>query len=158
MKSVFKIKKSNKSLKDKDNKNRRLLNKEDKENKNDEESDDKDSSSDILVKRYKLTKEAINFARGPIFRFRIAFSVLLDTGETTIRPQKKCPVIEADENCILETSNTMAQISIENFILPSRTTRNGDGIQGGNEHAFVELLIDEPTMRVMNLDDLYFNT
>lgn len=155
MVTILKIKKSNKKLKDKSDKR---LSKDKKPEDIDKEaiSDNEETASDSSVKTYKLTDEAISFARGPIFRFRIAFSVLLETGETAIRPQKKCPVIEIAKDSVIQTSNIMAQISIENFILPSRTTRNGDGVQGGDGNAFAELLINDPNMRVIDLDALYF--
>jgi len=113
--------------------------------------------SDLIYKRYKLTPEAIQFARGEHFMFRIAYSVTLKDGTNAIRPQKRCPVIKLDLETEIITANKMAQVSLENFILPSRTTRNGKGIEGGDYRAFVESLIVDPKVRAINLDTVYFH-
>ena len=111
--------------------------------------------SEIIMKRYKLSDEAKRFARGPVFMFRVAFSKQ-DGTTMTVCSQKKCPIIHLPIDTEITTSDRMAQLSIENFILPDRTKRNGQNISGSNSMAFVEVLISDSNVEALNLDATYF--
>jgi len=86
----------------------------------------------IGVKLYKLNAElAAPFIRDGKFSFRIAFDKIVN-GKPKMMHRSRCPVIAISEDEVVQTENETAQRMLENFIVPTKTVRNGATRQGGH--------------------------
>lgn len=94
-------------------------------------------TSTVAVKLYALNAElAEPFIRDGQFSFRIAFDKYVG-GLPKAMHRSRCPVISMLPTDVLQTENETAQRMLENFIVPTKTVRNGETRPGG--HLFIDV-------------------
>lgn len=93
----------------------------------------KPKSGTIEVKLYALDAElAAPFMRNDVFTFRIAFDATDANGKFRRFHVGRCPFIGIKVGEVIQTENETAQRMIENFIVPTNTSRNGEKRKGGH--------------------------